>query len=118
MRAHSPAGDAPPWRSRPSWFFSVQMIASTRCRSQFGNWRGCFSSLRAGRIRDQAEVRAGEELPGVRTGQALVGDDGGAGRWAVRRLVFPHLPGGLLLTEQLGVGQAEPGPVPSQVQIS
>jgi hypothetical protein len=39
-RAHSPAGTRPPWRSRPSWFFSVQMIASTRCRSQFGKYRG------------------------------------------------------------------------------
>ena len=27
------------------------MIASIRCRSQFGKYRGCFSSLRAGRIR-------------------------------------------------------------------
>ena len=26
------------------------MIASTRWRSQFGKYRGCFSSLRAGRI--------------------------------------------------------------------
>src|SRR5207247_6732761 len=33
------------------WFFSVQMIASTRCRSQFGKYRGVFSSLRAGRTR-------------------------------------------------------------------
>ena len=51
MRAQSPAGMRPPWRSRPSWFFRVQMTASTRWRSQFGNGRGCFSSLRAGRIR-------------------------------------------------------------------
>jgi crotonobetainyl-CoA:carnitine CoA-transferase CaiB-like acyl-CoA transferase len=39
-----PAGMRPPWRSRPSWLFSVQMTASTRWRSQFGNGRGCFSS--------------------------------------------------------------------------
>ena len=45
------AGRRPPWRSRPSWLFSVQMTASTRWRSQFGNGRGAFSSLRAGRIR-------------------------------------------------------------------
>jgi hypothetical protein len=51
MRAQSPAGMRPPWRSRPSWFFRVQMTASTRWRSQFGNGRGCFSCLRAGRIR-------------------------------------------------------------------
>ncbi len=50
MRAHRPAGTRPPWRSRPSWFFSVQMMASTRWRSQFGNGRGVVSSLRAGRI--------------------------------------------------------------------
>ena len=51
MRIHNPVGTRPPWRSRPSWFFSVQMMASTRCRSQFGKYRGCFSSLRAGRTR-------------------------------------------------------------------
>ena len=56
IRAQSPAGTRPPWRSRPSWFFSVQMIASTRCRSQFGKCQG-FSSLRAGRIK--ARPRSG-----------------------------------------------------------
>jgi hypothetical protein len=56
------------------------MIASTRCRSQFGKDRGVFSSLR-GRA-DQGQGRAGEERFGVFAGQALVGDDGGAGRLA------------------------------------
>jgi hypothetical protein len=43
IRAHSPVGIRPPWRSSPSWFFSVQMIAWMRWRSQFGKCRG-FSS--------------------------------------------------------------------------
>ena len=41
----------------------------------------------------QAEVRAGEELLGFLAGQALVGDDGGAGLRAVRRLAFQGLAG-------------------------
>jgi hypothetical protein len=32
-QAHRPAGTRAPWRSRPSWCFSIQMTASTRCRS-------------------------------------------------------------------------------------
>ena len=51
MRARRPAGTRPPWRSSPSWLSSVQMTASTRWRSQFGNVRGCLRSSRAGRIR-------------------------------------------------------------------
>jgi hypothetical protein len=51
MRAQSPAGTRPPCRSRPSWFFKVQMIASTRWRSQLGKTSGSGSSVRAGRIR-------------------------------------------------------------------
>ena len=47
-------GMRPPWRSRPSWCFSVQMIASTRCRSQFGKYRDCFIVL-AGRA-DQGQA--------------------------------------------------------------
>ena len=41
----------------------------------------------------QAQAVAGEELLGALPGQALVGDDGGAGRGAVRRLAFQGLPG-------------------------
>jgi hypothetical protein len=41
----------------------------------------------------QAEAVGGEELLGALAGQALVGDDGGAGRGAVRRLAFQGLPG-------------------------
>jgi hypothetical protein len=78
MRAHSPAGTRPPWRSRPSWFFSVQMIASTRCRSQLGKYRERF--VFAGRAdQRQAQLRAGEVGFGVLAGQALAGDDRGAG---------------------------------------
>src|SRR6266498_141082 len=44
-RAHRPAGTRPPWSSRPSWCFSVQMIASTRWRSQLGKIPGSCSSL-------------------------------------------------------------------------
>ena len=63
MRARSPAGMRPPvpWRSRPSWFFRVQMTASTRWRSQFGNGRGCFSSLRAGREQVPDRARGGAQ---------------------------------------------------------
>jgi len=50
MRVQSPAGTRPPCRSRPSWFFKVQMIASTRWRSQLGKLPGSCSSVRAGRI--------------------------------------------------------------------
>jgi hypothetical protein len=112
MRAQSPAGMRPPWRSRPSWFFRVQMTASTRWRSQFGNGRGCFSSLRAGRIRGQSQAVAGEELLGALSGQALVRDDGGAGRGAVRGLAFQGLPGLVPLAVQLRVREAEPGDGP------
>src|SRR5229473_6952661 len=56
----------------------------------------------------QAEVRAGEELFGLLTGQALVSDDGGAGRRAIRGLVPEHLPGLLAFPVQFRVGQAEP----------
>ena len=41
----------------------------------------------------QAQVLAGEELLGLLPGQALAGDDGGAGRLPVRGLVFQDLPG-------------------------
>ena len=108
MRAHSPAG-------RAAVAFEAELVFQrpddrlNPLPQPVRELAGLFLVLAGRADQDQAEVRAGEGLPGVRTGQALVGDDGGAGRWAVRRLVFPHLPGGLLLTEQLGVGQAEPG---------
>ncbi len=109
IRAYSPAGTRPPWRSRPSWFLSVQMIASTRWRSQFGKGRGVFSSLRAGRIRFRPRPGGGEERLGVLAGQALVCDDCGTGRWPVSGLVLQHDAGGLPFADQLGVGQRESG---------
>ena len=88
------------------------MIASTRCRSQFGKYRGCLLVLAGRADQGQAQVRAGEELLGLLAGQALVRDDGGAGRRAVRGLAFQHLPGLLAFAVQLGVRQAEPGDRP------
>ena len=41
----------------------------------------------------QAEAVAGEEVLGALPGQVLVGDDGGAGRGAVRGLAFQGLAG-------------------------
>src|SRR5713101_4114608 len=66
----------------------------------------------------QAEVRAGEELFGLLTGQALVSDDGGAGRRAIRGLVPEHLPGLLASPYSFGLARPNPVTVPSQVQIS
>ena len=57
----------------------------------------------------QAEAVAGEELLGALAGQALVGDDGGAGRGAVRGLAFQGLAGLVPLAVQLRVREAEPG---------
>jgi len=69
MRAHRPEGMRPPWRSRPSWLFSVQMTASTRWRSQFGK-RPWLLLVFAGRAdQGQAQVRAGEEFLGFLPGQ-------------------------------------------------
>ena len=108
-RAHSPAGTRPPWRSRPSWFFRVQMMASTRWRSQFGKYRGSFLVFAGRADQGQAQVRAGEERFGVLAGQALVRDDGGARRGPVRGLALQHRAGLLAFAGQFRVGQAEPG---------
>ena len=80
MRAQSPAGMRPPWRSRPSWLFRVQMTASTRWRSQFGNGRGCFSSLRAGRIRARRRPSPAKNSSVPCPDRPFVGDDGGPAR--------------------------------------
>src|SRR5450755_4391863 len=109
MRAHSPAGTRPPWRSRPSWFFRVQMMASTRCRSQFGKYRGALLVFAGWADQCQAQVRAGEERFGALAGQALVRDDGGARCGAAGRLALQHLPGLLTFAGQFRVGQGEPG---------
>jgi hypothetical protein len=57
----------------------------------------------------QFQAGAGEERFGVLAGQALAGDDGGAGRRPVGRLILQHRAGGFPLAGQLGVGQGEPG---------
>jgi hypothetical protein len=59
--------------------------------------------LAGGADQGQSQAAAGEELLGALSGQALVGDDGGAGRGAVRRLAFQGLPGLVPLAVQLGV---------------
>ena len=49
--------------------------------------------LAGGTDQGQSRAVAGEELLGALSGQALAGDDGGAGRGAVRGLAFQGLPG-------------------------
>jgi hypothetical protein len=49
--------------------------------------------LAGGTDQGQSRAVAGEELLGALSGQALAGDDGGAGRGAVRGLAFRGLPG-------------------------
>ena len=60
---------------------------------------------------DQGELQvlAGEEVLGVLPGQALVGDDEGAGGGPVGGLAFQRLPCLVPLAVQFRVGQAEPG---------
>src|SRR5580693_9174446 len=65
--------------------------------------------LAGGADQGQSQAAAGEELLGALSGQALVRDDGGAGRGTVRRLAFQGLPGLVPLAVQLGVRQAESG---------
>src|ERR1039458_3723989 len=62
----------------------------------------------AGRA-DQVQVQPGEVVFGVLSGQALAGDDGGAGPRAAGWLGVRHLPGLVPLAGQPGTGQAEPG---------
>ena len=108
MRAHSPAGTRPPWRSRPSWFFSVQMIASMRCRSQFGKYRG-GSSLRAGRISARSRPGLAKNSSVPSPARPLSVTMAVPGRWAVGGLAAEHLPGLVAFASQFRVGQAEPG---------
>jgi hypothetical protein len=102
----------------PSWFFSVQMIASTRWRSQFGKGRGC--RVLAGRPdQRQPQVRAGEERLSILAGQALVGDDGGAWWREADGLALQHLPGPARARRPAsGSPGRTPVTVPSQVTIS
>src|SRR6266567_1388890 len=94
------------------------MIASTRCRSQFGNGRGCFSSLRAGRTRVRPRsglVKNSSVSPPDRPLSVTTAVPG-AGRFAgwcrsICRACWrsPY---------SLGLARPNPVTVPSQVQIS
>ena len=65
----------------------------------------------------QSQAVAGEELLGAPSGQALVRDDGGAGRGAVRGLAFQGLPGLSRSPCSFGFARLNPVTVPSQVQM-
>ncbi len=109
-RAHSPAGTRPPWRSRPSWFFQRPDDRLNTLPQPVREVPGRLLILAGRADQGQGEVRACEEVLGLLTGQALIGDDGSARRRAVGRLAGEHLPGLLTFAEELGVRQAEPGP--------
>ena len=111
MRAHRPAGMRPPLRSRPSWLFRVQMTASTRWRSQFGNGRGCFSSLRAGRIRVSPGLSPAKNssVPCPDRPLPVMTAVPGAGRFAGWRSGVCRA---WSRSPQLGVREAEPGDGP------
>ncbi|MGD0560747.1 MAG: hypothetical protein ABSA93_37975 [Streptosporangiaceae bacterium] len=64
--------------------------------------------LAGGADQGQSQAVAGEELLGAVSGQAVAGDDGGAGRGAVRGLAFRGLPGVVLLAVQFRVREAGP----------
>jgi len=100
-------GHGPPWRSMPSWFFSVQMIASTRLPEPVRKVPGTF--VFAGRADQvQAEAGAGRRTPRYpRPARPLVGHDGGTGRRAVGGPVVEHLPGLVTLAIQLRVGPGQ-----------
>src|SRR5215468_11257190 len=53
--AQSPAGARPPWRSRPSWFFRVQMIASTRANA-ITAWTTEYLGLAVEQLRSQGRL--------------------------------------------------------------
>jgi len=97
--------------------FSVQMIASTRCRSQFGKDRA-FSSLRAGRIRSRPRPGLAKKVSVSSPARPLSVTMAvpGAGRLAGRSLsicrAWSRSP------YSLGLARPNPVTVPSQVQIS
>ena len=79
--------------------------------------------LAGGADQGQSQAVAGEELLGALSGQALVRDDGGAGRGAVRGLAFQGLPGLVPLAVRLrvrvrfGFARLNPVTIPSQVEM-
>ena len=78
-RAHSPAGTRPPWRSRPSWFFQRPDDRLNTLPQPVREVPGRLLILAGRADQGQGEVRACEEVLGLLTGQALIGDDGSAG---------------------------------------
>jgi hypothetical protein len=106
MRAHRPSVWRALWRSRPSWFFSVQMIASMRWRSQPGKGRGACRLVFAGRP-DQEMAQIGGGLLDAGSGESLVAHDRA---WPAGYLMDVQQVQGLLAFRELfGVGQAEGG---------
>jgi hypothetical protein len=99
-------------------FFSVQMIASTRCRSQFGKYLGAFSSLRAGRIsvrpRSGPAKNASVSSPDrpLSVTMAVPGTGRFAGWCSSIVRACSRSPA------SFGLARANPVTVPSQVQIS
>jgi hypothetical protein len=96
----------------------AQMTASTRWRSQFGNGRRCFSSLRAGRIRVSPGLSPAKNssVPCPDRPSSVTTAVPGAGRFAgwrsrVRR-AWSRSPC------SLGFARLNPVTAPSQVQIS
>ena len=85
------------------------MIASTRCRSQFGKYLGVFSSLRAGRISVRPRSGPAKNASVSSPDRPLSVTTAVPGARAVRGLALQHLPGLLAFADELGVGQAEPG---------
>ena len=98
--------------------FSVQMIASTRWRSQFGNGRGVVSSLRAGRIRVRPSSGPAKNSSVSSPARPLSVTMAvpGAGRlagWPVSICrAWSRSP------KSLGLARPNPVTVPSQVQMS
>jgi len=97
--------------------FSVQMIASTRWRSQFGNGRGC-SSLRAGRIsvRSRPGPAKNSSVSSLASPLSVTTAVPGAGRLAGRCSgicrAWSRSP------YSFGLARPNPVTVPSQVHIS
>src|SRR2546430_13061742 len=93
------------------------MIASTRCRSQFGNGRGCFSSLRAGRMRVscRSSLAKNSSVSSPDRPLSVTTAVPGAGRLAGRSLSICRAAS--RSPYSLGLARPNPVTVPSQVQI-
>jgi hypothetical protein len=94
------------------------MIASTRCRSQFGKYRDVFSSLRAGRIKVKAKSGPAKKhsVSWPDSPLSVMMAVPGAGRlagwsWRICRACSRS-------PKSLGLARPNPVTVPSQVQMS